>query len=84
MLLYDQETIHLYRLDVVQEAGLEEVSATMAGPDLVIRSLILSHKLSTYRHNLLVLRAAMLVRRFPLAQRCRLRDISVRMNFGRL
>jgi len=36
---------------------------------------------STYRHDLLVPQATMLVRSFPLAQRCRLGDISVRMNF---
>ena len=43
----------------------------------------LHHLLSTYGHDFLVLRAAVLIRRFPLAQRCRLRDLSVRMNFGR-
>lgn len=36
----------------------------------------------TYRHDLLLVRAAMLVRRFPLAQRGRLRDISVGVNGG--
>ena len=36
----------------------------------------------TYRHDPFIFRAAVLVRIFPLTQRCRLRDISVRMNFG--
>ena len=36
----------------------------------------------TYRHDLLLVRAAMLVRRFPLTQRGRLWDISVRVNGG--
>ena len=35
-----------------------------------------------YRHDLLLVRAAMLVRRLPLTQRGRLRDISVGMNGG--
>ena len=36
----------------------------------------------TYHHDLLLVRAAMLVRRFPLTQRGRLRDISVGVNGG--
>ncbi len=36
----------------------------------------------TYHHDLLLVRAAMLVRRFPLTQRGRLRDISVGVNCG--
>ena len=39
---------------------------------------------TTYHHNLFLLRAAMIVGSLPLAQRCRLRDISVGVNGGRV
>ena len=42
----------------------------------------LREAMHTYRHDLLLVRAAMLVRRFPLTQRGRLRDISVGVNGG--
>lgn len=42
----------------------------------------LQEAMHTYRHDLLLVRAAMLVRRFPLTQRGRLRDISVGVNGG--
>lgn len=42
----------------------------------------LREAIHTYRHDLLLVRAAMLVRIFPLTQRGRLRDISVGVNGG--
>ena len=42
----------------------------------------LREAMQTHRHDLLLVKAAMLIRRFPLTQRGRLRDISVGVNGG--
>ena len=63
-------------------AVVEHVEAVNAGKAAVIR--LMSNELwgGTYRHDFLLVRAAMLVRRFPLTQRGRLRNISVGVNGG--
>lgn len=48
----------------------------------MIKSKGIFEAMHTYRHDLLSVRAAMLVRRFPLTQRGRLRDVSVGVNGG--
>ena len=53
----------------------------VAGIRLIISKGIFE-AMHTYRHDLLSVGAAMLVRRFPLTQRGRLRDVSVGVNGG--
>ena len=62
-------------------ASKDEVGWSKCGQISPIKKGIIK-AMHTYRHDLLLVRAAMLVRRFPLTQRGRLRDISVGVNGG--
>lgn len=76
-LSFDIENQGAANEDVVRASKLGEV-----GKNKINKQGHLQEAMHTYRHDLLLVRAAMLVRRFPLTQRGRLRDISVGVNGG--